>query len=203
MIGITIMTMMTTLAMKTTRNSAETSFLLHIGWPQLTELAWTYPMLTMIMVKMMTNCYWMTTKTLMMKSIMMLVVVVEKPMSSNPQSTPICQSSTHTWKFGSDGSTYHPPQILPPILLLVLVTIPGFLAVQDRSIGDLVSESGFDFSDLALQSYGIHLWPYHYNHYNHYNHYSDWRDTSDTSDNNDYRDSDLDLDWERFSELVI
>ena len=127
MIGMTTMTMMTTLAMKTTRNSAETSFLLHIGRPQLTELAWTHPMLTMIMVKMMTNCYWMTTNTLMMMTIMMVMVVVEKPMSSNPQSTPICQSGTHTWEFGSDGSTYHPPQIPPPIQLLVLVTIPVFL----------------------------------------------------------------------------
>ena len=121
MIGMTTMTMMTTLAMKTTRNSAETSFLLHIGRPQLTELAWVQTMLTM-----MTNFHWMTTKTLKMVMVM-LVVVVEKPMSSNPQSTPICQSGTHTWEFGSDGSTYHPPQIPPPIQLLVLVTIPVFL----------------------------------------------------------------------------
>ena len=133
MIGMTTMTMMTTSAMKTTRNSAETSFLLHIGRPQLTELAWTHPMLTMIMVKMMTNCYWMTTNTLMMMTIMMGVVVVEKPMSSNPQSTPICQSGTHTWEFGSDGSTYHPPQILPLILLIVLVTIPGYLKYKYKT----------------------------------------------------------------------
>ena len=124
---MTTMTMMTS-AMKTTRNSAETSFLLHIGRPQLTELAWTQKMLTMIMMKMMTSFHWMTTKTLKMMMVM-LVVVVEKPMSSNPQSTPICQSGTHTWGFGSDGSTYHyhPPQIPPSIQLLVLVTIPVFL----------------------------------------------------------------------------
>ena len=49
-----------------------------------------------------------------------------------------------------------------------------------------------------------------YNNYNDYNGYSDYNDYngyndySDYSDHNDYRDSDLNLDlvWERFSELV-
>ena len=42
-------------------------------------------------------------------------------------------------------------------------------------------------SDFWFQRYND------YNHYNHYNHYSDYKD---------YRGSDLDLDLERFSELV-
>ena len=48
-----------------------------------------------------------------------------------------------------------------------------------------------------------------YNHYNHlhnnaYNYYNDYSDYSDYSDYNDYRDSDLDLDLDsqRFSDLM-
>ena len=65
-----------------------------------------------------------------------------------------------------------------------------FLAVQDSSIDDLVSQSDFWF-----QRYNDYSDSNHYNHYDHYNHYNHY---------NEYRDSDLDLDsdWERFSELV-
>ena len=52
-----------------------------------------------------------------------------------------------------------------------------FLAVQDSSISDIVGLS-VGLSQLTIRAY---------NHYNHYNH---------------YRDSDLDLDWKPFSELV-
>ena len=66
-----------------------------------------------------------------------------------------------------------------------------FLAVQDSSIGDVVSQwvsdLPFDFSVFRA------LYNCDYNDYNGYNDYNDY---------NDYRDSDLDLDWERFSELV-
>ena len=56
------------------------------------------------------------------------------------------------------------------------------LAVQDSSIGDLVTDSLTEGLRLLI-----------YNDYNDYNNYSDC---------NDYRDSDLDLDlyWERLSE---
>ena len=44
---------------------------------------------------------------------------------------------------------------------------------------------------------------YHdYNDYNDFNDYNDYNDYSDYNNCNDYRDSDLDLDWERFSDLV-
>ena len=41
-----------------------------------------------------------------------------------------------------------------------------------------------------------------HNDYNYYNYYKDYNDYSDDNNYNDYTDSDLDLDWERFGELV-
>ena len=63
----------------------------------------------------------------------------------------------------------------------------SFLAVQDSSKTDIVDLS-VGRSQLTIRAYN------HYNHYNHYKHYNHY---------NHYRDSDLDLDWEPFSELVI
>ena len=71
-----------------------------------------------------------------------------------------------------------------------------FLAVQDSSIGDLVSHSLTHWVTFWLQR----LHDYHdyndyndYNDCNDYNDYNEYSDYNDYNDHNDYRDSDLDL----------
>ena len=66
--------------------------------------------------------------------------------------------------------------------LLLSLSLSTYLAVQDSSISDIVCPL-VCLCQLKIRAYN------HYNHNNHYNH---------------YRDStlDLDLDWERLSELV-
>ena len=65
-----------------------------------------------------------------------------------------------------------------------------FLAVQDSSIGDLVTHSLSEW---------VRFW---FQRYNDYNDYNDYSVCSDYNNYNGYRDRDLDLDWEWFSELV-
>ena len=61
-------------------------------------------------------------------------------------------------------------------------------------MSEWVSESGY-FWFQFLQSND-------YNDYNYYNDYSDYSDYNDFNNCNDYRDSDLELDWEGFSDTV-
>ena len=70
-----------------------------------------------------------------------------------------------------------------------------FLAVQDSSITDIVCLS-VPWSQLTIRAC---------NDFNDYNDYNDYYDYYNQNDYNDYRDSDinLDLDWERFCDLVI
>ena len=77
------------------------------------------------------------------------------------------------------------------------VLCENFLAVQDSSIGNLVTHSlTHSLTDLWFQRYND------YNYYNDYNDYNYYNYNNDYYNNNDYRDSDLGLDWGRFSELV-
>ena len=65
-----------------------------------------------------------------------------------------------------------------------------FLAVQDSSIGDLVTESVSECVIYLLNDYNYYIY------YNYYSYYKEYKDCCD------YRDSDLDLalDMERFRE---
>ena len=71
------------------------------------------------------------------------------------------------------------------------------LAVQDSSITDIVCP----LAPTNNQSLGVSN---DYNDYNRYNYQNDYDDYNDYNEHSDYRDrdSDLDLDWERFSELM-